>query len=98
MTSARREQVFAFVCRFIEQHGYSPTLDEIGAAFSFSAPAAWRHVSALLADGRLRRRQGERDRYLAIPGRVDLIPVPTDALVAELARRRAVSHARGGAK
>lgn len=94
MTSARREQVYAFVCRFIEQHGYSPTLDEIGAGFGFSAAAASRHVRSLLADGRLRRRKGERDRYIALSGRVDLTPVPTEALVSELARRRAVNHAR----
>jgi SOS-response transcriptional repressor LexA len=94
MTSARREQVYAFVCRYIEHHGFSPTLDEIGAGFGFSAAAASRHVHSLLSDGRLRRRKGERDRYIALPGRVDLTPVPTDALVAELARRRAVNHAQ----
>lgn len=92
MTSVSRERTFVFVCRYIEQHGFSPTLKEIGAELRISEPAASKHVHALVRERRLLRRG--RERGLDIPGRLDLRPVPTDALVSELARRRAVAHAQ----
>jgi SOS-response transcriptional repressor LexA len=92
MTGTAREKVFAFVCTYFDKHGYSPTLNEIGVHFGFSSVAAWKHVKTLIEQGRLRRSR-ERDRYITIPGKIDLRPIPTDALVTELARRRAVSHA-----
>lgn len=93
MTSPSRERIFAWICAFIQDNGYSPSLDEIGRAFSMTGVGAWKHVKALVAEGRLLRKSGKY-RSLDLPGRVDLRPVPTDALVAELARRRAVSHAQ----
>lgn len=93
MTSTRREQVYAFVCQFIHGQGYSPSLEEIGNHFGMTPVGAWKHVKSLIAERRLFR-SSDRGRYILLPGRVDLRPVQTDALVAELARRRAVSHAQ----
>jgi repressor LexA len=93
MTGTGRERVFAFVCEFIQANGYSPSLREIGDEFGITQVGAWKHVKQLIRDNRLLR-SGDRDRYLVLPGRIDLRPVPTDALVAELGRRRAVAHAR----
>jgi biotin operon repressor len=93
MTGSRREQVYAFVCQFIHAEGYSPSLEEIGTHLGITPVGAWKHVTTLIGEGRLFRSR-DRDRYLLLPGRVDLRPVPTNVLVAELGRRRAVSHAQ----
>lgn len=86
MTTAIREKVYDFVCAFFDDKGYSPSVYEIGEHFGFSPVAAWKHVKTLVEEGRLARPKG-RYRGLVIPGRIDLRPVTTVALLAELRRR-----------
>jgi repressor LexA len=93
MTARNREKVYDFVCRYFDAKGHAPTLYEIGAEFGITHVGAWKHVQALIAEGLLSRASGHH-RALRITGRVDLRPVPTDKLVSEIARRRAVGHAR----
>lgn len=87
MTTPRPEQFFGFVRDYFDEHGFAPTLDEMAKKFGISSPAVWKNLQALIRQGRLERGHGG-SRALAIPGRVDLAPVPTSALEAELERRR----------
>jgi SOS-response transcriptional repressor LexA len=91
MTTARQQVVYDFVRKHLDEKGRPPTFYEIGDYFRMTHVGAWRHVRALLDQGKLVRAS---DGSLAIPGRVDLSPVPTEALISELARRRAADHAR----
>jgi hypothetical protein len=56
-----------------------------------SAPGAWKHVQALIADGKFAKtkpvRKGVAHHGLVLPDLVDLSPISTDRLRAELARR-----------
>lgn len=89
MNAPRREAIFDFICGFFDEKGHAPTVYEIGDHFAISHVGAWKHVKELVADGRLQKIA----RRIVITGRVDLRPVSTDKLQAELARRRAVRHA-----
>jgi repressor LexA len=52
----RQREIYDFVCGFIEQHGYSPSLEEIGARFGLSSVATvHKHVNQLVAKGWLRK-------------------------------------------
>jgi repressor LexA len=52
----RQKEILDFVTRFIDDNGYSPTLQEIGAAFGLSSVATvHKHVSNLARKGYLRR-------------------------------------------
>jgi repressor LexA len=52
----RQRQILDFITRFIEEHRYSPTLQEIGQAFGLSSVATvHKHVSSLVEKGYVRR-------------------------------------------
>jgi repressor LexA len=52
----RQREIYDFVCAFIAQHGYSPSLEEIGARFGLSSVATvHKHVNQLVAKGWLRK-------------------------------------------
>ena len=55
----RREAIVAFVGRYIDEHGYSPTYREIMAACDIGSTsvAEW-HVGRLARDGRITRVPG----------------------------------------
>lgn len=64
-----RKRVLRFVERYIEKHGYAPTLDEIAYGVGLSAIAGvHKHVTRLLADGYLFRAQCSRVRDLRVTG------------------------------
>lgn len=50
----RREQIMRFIVRYVDQHGYSPTLSEIGKGVGIASPNAVRgHLDKLEAEGRI---------------------------------------------
>jgi repressor LexA len=62
----RQREILDFIRRFLDQHGYAPSLLEIGRAFSLSSPATvHKHLHALEARGAIRRSRGRR-RFLEL--------------------------------
>ena len=52
----RQRQILDFIGAFIDERGYSPSLEEIGAQFGLSSVATvHKHVSKLVEKGLLRR-------------------------------------------
>lgn len=52
----RQREIYDFVCSFIAEHGYSPSLEEIGARFELASVATvHKHVAQLVAKGWLRK-------------------------------------------
>ena len=52
----RQREIFDYVCSFIDEHGYSPSLEEIGAHFGLSSVATvHKHVQHLVEKGLLRK-------------------------------------------
>jgi repressor LexA len=52
----RQREVYDFVCRFVSDNGYSPSLEEIGAAFGLASVATvHKHVQHLVEKGYLRK-------------------------------------------
>ena len=52
----RQREVFYFVRSFVTEHGYSPSLEEIGAAFGLTSVATvHKHVQHLVEKGYLRK-------------------------------------------
>jgi repressor LexA len=73
----RQREIYDFICEFIAERGYSPSLEEIGARFGLSSVATvHKHVSQLVAKGWLRK-SWNRARTLepareAAPGEISL--------------------------
>ena len=52
----RQKETLDFIAGFVHEHGYAPTLEEIGAHFGLSSPATvYKHVQQLVAKGFLRK-------------------------------------------
>ena len=52
----RQREIYDFVCSFIAEQGYSPSLEEIGARFELASVATvHKHVAQLVAKGWLRK-------------------------------------------
>lgn len=52
----RQREIYDYVCDFISEHGYSPSLEEIGARFELASVATvHKHVAQLVAKGWLRK-------------------------------------------
>jgi len=52
----RQREIYDFICRFVEDNGYSPSLEEIGAGFGLSSVATvHKHVQHLVEKGFLRK-------------------------------------------
>jgi repressor LexA len=52
----RQREIYDYVCSFIAEHGYSPSLEEIGARFELASVATvHKHVAQLVAKGWLRK-------------------------------------------
>ncbi len=52
----RQKETFDFIAEYVREHGYAPTLEEIGAHFGLSSPATvYKHVQQLVAKGYLRK-------------------------------------------
>jgi len=86
MSTARQNQIFEFVRDHIGRHGFAPTIREIGEVFDLNPGGVAKAIDALVGQKRLVKKLAG-SRNLAIAGEVDLQPVTTEALWAELARR-----------
>jgi repressor LexA len=52
----RQRQVYDFACRYIDTHGYPPTMSEIGQHFNLRSPASVHHIlTGLEREGLIRR-------------------------------------------
>jgi repressor LexA len=52
----RQREIYDYVCSFIAEHGYSPSLEEIGARFELASVATvHKHVAQLVAKGWLKK-------------------------------------------
>jgi len=52
----RQREIYDFICRFVDERGYSPSLEEIGAQFGLSSVATvHKHVHHLVEKGFLRK-------------------------------------------
>lgn len=74
----RQKEVLDFVRQHVGQHGYAPTLQEIGSRFGLSSPATvYKHVEQLVQKGYLRKapHQG-RGIQLVDPEPVRTVEVP----------------------
>ena len=56
MVTPRQRQIYDYLCRFIDAHGFAPTMAEIGKQFKLSSPASVHHIlSGLETEGLIRR-------------------------------------------
>ena len=52
----RQREIYDFICSFVDEHGYSPSLEEIGGNFGLSSVATvHKHVQHLVEKGMLRK-------------------------------------------
>lgn len=59
-----RDRVFMFVANFAAEHGYAPSMREIGRGVGLSSTSSVsKHIDALEADGRLRSTPGIARSY-----------------------------------
>jgi repressor LexA len=67
----RQREIYDFICAFVEEKGYSPSLEEIGAHFELASVATvHKHIQHLVSKGFLRK-AWNRSRSLE--------PVPEDS-------------------
>lgn len=59
------DRILSAIEAYIDEHGYSPTKDEIAEVAGIPNSTTRRHIQALLADGRLTEGKGARTLRLA---------------------------------
>lgn len=65
--SGRTGDVFAFICDHIDEHGFAPTIREIGAAIGLASTNAVRfHLGKLEQDGWIKRERSTA-RTITVP-------------------------------
>lgn len=62
-----RSEIYNFVCLFIKENGYSPSLKEIAAAVGLHFSSVKKHLDILVANGGLFRGSKGCRRTLEIP-------------------------------
>jgi repressor LexA len=91
----RQREVYDFVRRFVDEKGYSPSLEEIGAAFGLSSVATvHKHVEHLVEKGLLRK-GWNRSRSLEPappPGPAPVVVLPLAGVVAAGAPIEAIEN------
>ncbi len=71
----RREKIVGFVRRYIEEHGFAPSVREIGRSVGIRSTRAVKyHLDILVEQGVLERTPGQA-RSLAAPGRPGALPL-----------------------
>lgn len=56
MVTPRQRQIFDYLCRYADAHGYAPTMAEIGKQFKLRSPASVHHIlSGLEREGLIKR-------------------------------------------
>jgi len=65
--TARQAETRAFIAAFCQEHGFSPTIREIGGHLQVTLRAAYQHVTALERHGAIERvRVGSKVRALKV--------------------------------
>lgn len=63
--TARQQEFLSYICSFIDEHNYPPTIREMAARFSVSVKGAYDHVLALKKKGFINY-DGKRSRAIEI--------------------------------
>src|SRR5207244_13050886 len=71
MLTARQQQIWDFVVRYVDDHGYPPTVREIGEAVGLASPSTVHAHLANLERVGLLRRDPTKPRALELSGRSD---------------------------
>ncbi|MBU2670415.1 transcriptional repressor LexA [Actinoplanes bogorensis] len=82
--SKRQRQVLSMIREWIDQHGYPPTIREIGAAVGLDSPSSVAHQLKVLEDRGFIRRgaRGSRAIDVRTPGEQSNVPVPVLGTIA----------------
>jgi len=65
----RQSEILEFITQYTDDHGYAPTLQEIGGRFGLSSVATvHKHVAQLVAKGYLKRERRNASRDLEVVG------------------------------
>ncbi|MBM2618990.1 transcriptional repressor LexA [Actinoplanes sp. LDG1-06] len=82
--SKRQRQILSMIREWIDQHGYPPTIREIGAAVGLDSPSSVAHQLKVLDDrGYIRRgARGSRAIDVRTPGEQANVPVPVLGTIA----------------
>jgi repressor LexA len=82
--SKRQRQVLSMIREWIDQHGYPPTIREIGAAVGLDSPSSVAHQLKVLEDRGFIRRgaRGSRAIDVRTPGEQANVPVPVLGTIA----------------
>lgn len=68
MTS-KQKQILDFIISYIQQHGYSPTVQEIGNAVGYkSKNTTWHHIQNMLREGIIETDHPTSPRAIRVPG------------------------------
>lgn len=80
----RQREIYDFIREFVDEHGYSPSLEEIGAHFDLASVATvHKHVQHLVAKGFLRKAWNRSRSLEPVPeGGTSLSEVPVLGTVA----------------
>ena len=87
--TARQRKIVRFISGWVQEHGYSPSMREIGRAVGLTSTSSIEHqLAALQAKGYLRRAAGcPRTVEVRLPGQPPVPPAPGPA-AAQAPRRR----------
>ena len=69
MLTARQQQIWDFLVRYVDEHGYPPTVREIGSAVGLASPSTVHAHLANLERAGLLRRDPTKPRALELVGR-----------------------------
>ena len=65
----KQKQILDFIITYIQQHGYSPTIQEIGDAVGFkSKNTTWHHVQNMFRQGIIETDHPVSPRAIRVPG------------------------------
>ena len=94
MLTPRRKQILEYLEHYIEQHGYAPTIQEIGRHFHLSSTATvHKHLTALEQLGLIERSQ-HRSRAIEFKGVADEGP-PQVPMLGKIAAGRPIEAVQG---
>jgi repressor LexA len=71
MLTARQQEIWDFVVRYVDEHGYPPTVREIGEAVGLASPSTVHAHLANLERAGLLRRDPTKPRALELSGRAE---------------------------
>jgi repressor LexA len=94
MLTARQQEIWQFLVRYVDEHGYPPTVREIGEAVGLASPSTVHAHLANLERAGLLRRDPTKPRALELVGHRRSEPEP--AQVAELPRLPLVGQIAAG--